>query len=211
MTTDPCTSARAWLSETRDGHVAHDPDHDAHLATCTDCQDWVHAFDRINRTVRLRSPRPTNDARTRILAATRTRHVPERDRVATGMLALAAVGMIVAFGLATAGIFGHSHLGTPEGRDSEALMISLAGGYALAAWRPARLAAGLLPVALLAGLVTALTSIAALSAGTTSLASELSHLPLLVGALGALRAARPFFTDAIRTQPSLDPPELIGA
>ncbi|MFP5579319.1 MAG: hypothetical protein ACLGIZ_13940 [Acidimicrobiia bacterium] len=211
MTTDSCTAARTWLSDTRDGHTPHDDCYDDHLVTCADCQAWVAAFDRINRTVRLRSPRPTEAARSRILAATGGGQVPERDRVATAVLAVAAVGMVVAFGLATAGIFGHSHLGTPEGRDSEALMLSLAGGYALAAWRPARLAAGLLPVALLAGLVTTLTSVAAFAAGTTSLGSELSHLPLLLGALGTLRAARPFFTDALRAPRPLDPPELVGA
>jgi predicted anti-sigma-YlaC factor YlaD len=211
MTADSCTAARTWLSDTRDGHEPCDEGHDDHLATCADCQGWVSAFDRINRTVRLRSPRPTSAARTRILTATRNRHVPERDRVSTVVLAVAAVGMVAAFGLAAAGIFGHSHLGTPEGRDSEALMLSLAGGYALAAWRPARLAPGLLPVALLAGLVTTFTSIAALTAGTTTLVSELSHVPLLLGTLGALRAARPFFTDAVRAPRPIDPPELVGA
>ena len=44
-------------------------------------------------------------------------------------------------------LFGHSHLGSADGRQAEALLIALIGGFALAAWRPARLAAGLMPVA----------------------------------------------------------------
>jgi predicted anti-sigma-YlaC factor YlaD len=211
MTIDRCRAAREWLSASRDGEVGHHPHQDRHLSDCAACGEWVATFDELNRTVRLRSPRPTKPARTAIVAATRTRHVPERDRLATLVLATAAFGMVIAFGLATAGVFGHSHLGTPEGRDSEALMISLAGGYALAAWRPARLAAGLLPVALLAGLVTTLTSIAALAAGTTTLASELTHAPLLLGAVGTLLAARPVIADALAASRPLDPPELIGA
>ncbi|MFP5579331.1 MAG: hypothetical protein ACLGIZ_14000 [Acidimicrobiia bacterium] len=108
------------------------------------------------------------------------------------------MGMATAFVLTTVGVLGHSHLGTPEGRDSAALIISLTVGYALAAWRPARLAAGLLPVALLAGLVTAITSVAALADGTARVAIEFVHVPQLVGAVGVLLSVVPI---ASRTDP----------
>lgn len=119
--------------------------------------------------------------------------------------------MVVAFALATAGVFGHSHLGTPEGSDSKALMISLAGGHAFAAWCPSRLAVGLLPVALLAGVVTVVTSLLALGAGTTTLVSEITHLPLLFGAVGTVRAARPALANALRAPREADETELADA
>jgi hypothetical protein len=205
MTAPDCNTARAWFSEARDGEAAQDEHLDQHIAGCPDCARWAAAFDQLNRTVRLRSPRPSTEARARILTTARTTSLLERDRVASLILAVAALGMVVAFALATAGIFGHSHLGTPEGRDSEALMISLAGGYALAAWRPARLALGLLPVALLAALVTIVTSAVALWAGDTTLVSELTHVPLLLGAAGTMRAARPTLADALRPPRSTEP------
>lgn len=211
MTSPTCATARAWLSDARDGEASDDPSLDQHLATCPDCTSWAATFDRLNRTVRLRSPNPSPAARIRILAAARTNGHPARDRIASLTLALAAAGMVVAFALATAGIFGHSHLGTPEGRDSEALMVSLAGGYALAAWRPTRIAFGLLPVALLAGLVTIVTSTIALGTGATTVASEITHLPLLLGAVGTLRAARPAIAEALRASRAADPPELVHA
>jgi predicted anti-sigma-YlaC factor YlaD len=211
MTAPECTAARTWFSGARDGEAPQDEHLDHHLATCPNCTRWATAFDQINRNVRLRSPRPTLAARNQILAAARTNPLPARDRLTTAILAVAAVGMVVAFGLAIAGVFGHSHLGTAEGRDSEALMISLAGGYALAAWRPTRLAVGLLPVALLAGLVTVVTSIIALSAGTTTLVSEITHLPLLLGAFGTVRAARPAIAGVLRAPSEADETELAHA
>jgi hypothetical protein len=211
MTATECTAARIWFSDTRDGEAPQDGHLEQHIATCPACTRWTAAFDQVNRTVRLRSPQPSAAARARILTAARTAPVPGRDRLTTAILATAAIGMVVAFALATAGVFGHSHLGTAEGRDSEALMISLAGGYALAAWRPSRLAVGLLPVALLAGLVTVVTSIIALGAGTTTLVSEITHLPLLLGAIGTVRAARPAIADALRAPHATDETELAHA
>jgi hypothetical protein len=79
-------------------------------------------------------------------------------------------------------------------------MLSLAGGYALAAWRPARLAPGLLPVALLAALVTTATSLVALNNGDTTLVSELPHLPILLGGLGTTLAHQA--TPTLGTAPS---------
>lgn len=211
MTAPECIAARTWLSDARDGESAHDARLDAHVAACSECSGWAAAFDQLNRTVRLRSPLPSPAARARVLTAARSTPVSTRDRVATALLAAAAVGMVAAFVLATAGVFGHSHLGTPEGRDSEALMISLAGGFAIAAWRPSRFAVGLLPVAVLAGLVTLVTSAVAVVAGATTLASEIAHLPVLLGAIGTVRAARPSISAALGAAPEPDRAELVHA
>jgi predicted anti-sigma-YlaC factor YlaD len=186
-----CHHARRWLSAARDGEAAEDPRAESHLSSCDACEWWSATFDRVTRVARLRAPRPSNDLRghlERLLGGTTGRMRPLLGaRVA---LCIAAVGSAAALGLAAFGLFGHSHLGSPEGRDAEAFLLSLTGGYALTAWRPARLAPGFLPVAVLAAVVTATMSAVALAAGETSLAGELPHLPILIGAGGAAAAFR---------------------
>jgi hypothetical protein len=105
------------------------------------------------------------------------------------LLIAAAVTGVVAFVLSAAGLLGHSHLGSADGRQAEALSLSLIAGYALAAWRPERLAAGLLPVAAFAAAITLALSIAEVSSGAISIVDEIAHLPLALGAVGAAVAA----------------------
>lgn len=186
-----CHQARRWLSATRDGEAGEDPRAQQHLSSCAACESWSATFDRLTRVARLRAPRPSNDLRGNL------------ERVLGGGLAstgpllgarialwVAAIGSATALVLAALGIFGHTHLGSPEGRDAEAFLLTLTVGYALTAWRPARLAPGFLPVAVLAAVVTATMSAVAMASGETSLAGELTHLPILIGAGGAAAAFR---------------------
>jgi predicted anti-sigma-YlaC factor YlaD len=186
-----CHQARRWLSATRDGEAAEDPQAQQHLSSCAGCESWSATFDRLTRVTRLRAPLPSNDLRRnleRVLGATPVSTGPLLGaRVALWLAAIGSAGALV---LAAFGVFGHTHLGSPEGRDAEAFLLTLTVGYALTAWRPARLAPGFLPVAVLAAVVTATMSAVALASGETSLAGEVTHLPILIGAGGAAAAFR---------------------
>lgn len=191
MTTAPaCEHARAWLSATRDGEPDDDPGSALHLDRCRDCQAWADTFDRLTRVSRLRAPAPTPQLRAAVADLGLEARSDPRLRLARVLLAVAAAASALTIALAMAGVAGHFHLGSPEGRDAEALMLSLTGGFALTAWRPARLAAGLLPVAVLAAVVTGATSFGAATNGDTALLDELSHVPIFLGAIGTALAHR---------------------
>lgn len=195
---DPCTHAREWLSAQRDSEAGPDPDARAHLEWCAPCQQWAETFDHLTRQTRLRAPMAPAAVSAEV---TRIATAPLPDRhVNTGrvLLGLAAISGAVMLLLGAAGIFGHSHLGSADGRQTEALTISLLGGFALAAWRPARLAAGLLPVAMLAAAITLALSFVEIASNAVPIADELSHLPLLIGAAGAALATR-------ASQPTAEP------
>lgn len=188
--TDTCVSAREWLSAQRDGETDPDDGASDHLDTCAPCQGWVSAFDQVSRQVRLRAPMPAATL-TAAIARIANEHAPQpRATRGRALLAAAAVAGLVVLALSAAGLVGHTHLGSAEGRQAEALSLSLIGGYALAAWRPARLAAGLLPVAAFAAAITVALSFLEVSSGAVSLVQELAHLPLILGAAGAAVATR---------------------
>ena len=192
MTTKPdtCTEARGWLAAHRDGEAGPDDDAGAHLEACDHCRSWVIAFDQVSRQVRLRAPMPAA-ALTAAVARIAAEHPPQPTSV-TGrrLLVAAAITGAAVLALSAAGLVGHTHLGSAEGRQAEALSLSLIGGYALAAWRPARLAAGLLPVAAFAAAITVALSILEVSSGAVPITDELAHLPLVLGAAGAAIATR---------------------
>lgn len=191
MTGLDCTTAREWLSAARDGEAGAFIEAEEHLESCTACVRWSAAFDRVTRVARLRSPRPSNELRLGVERAVAGATSSPGSLVGAQLtLAVAAVGTAAALLLAVSGVHGHSHLGSPDGRDADAFMFSLAGGSALTAWRPARLAAGFLPVAVLAALVTGVMSAIALAAGETTLGAELPHVPILLSAVGATWAYR---------------------
>jgi predicted anti-sigma-YlaC factor YlaD len=188
--THSCTDARDWLAAHRDNEAGPDDDASTHLEACHDCQTWVATFDQVSRQVRLRAPTPTA-ALTASIARIATEHPPEPSAIrGRRLLIAAAVTGIAVLALSAAGLLGHTHLGSTEGRQAEALSLSLIGGYALAAWRPARLAAGLLPVAAFAAAITVALSILEVSSGAVPIADELAHLPLVLGAAGAAIATR---------------------
>jgi predicted anti-sigma-YlaC factor YlaD len=191
MSTDACTRGREWLSAHRDGEAGPDASARDHLDHCTDCAAWIQTFDHLTRQARLRFPMAPTSVTAEVARIAATPPTPADHatlgRVLLGVAAAAGAVMLI---LGAAGIFGHSHLGSADGRQAEALTISLLGGFALAAWRPARLAAGLLPVAVLAAAITLALSIIKVTSAAAPLADELSHLPLLIGAVGASLAAR---------------------
>lgn len=194
---DVCTEAREWLSAYRDGEEGPDADARDHLDRCEDCIEWVTTFDHLTRQVRLRAPlapAPVTAAVDRIAGT-----APPARPAALGpaLLAIAAVSGLLVLALGAIGVFGHAHLGSTDGRQAEALALSLYGGFLLAAWRPDRLAAGLLPVAALAAAINIALSVIEVATHAVPVADELAHLPLVVGAVGAAMASRG--TEPVRT------------
>jgi len=181
MTADRCDHARMWLSAFRDGEALPDDAARRHIGACPDCAAWERALDGVTRGLVVR-PAGSPDVVSPALVAWRAA-APLRGqrRVAQVMLALAGVT-----GLALAGA---SLLGAlaPDSahfvRDLVALETALAVGFLLGAWQPDRYLGGLLPVAVVAGLLTLAAS--AGDVGTrTDLASEAGHLPVLLGLFG---------------------------
>jgi hypothetical protein len=204
-----CTPARMWLSAHRDGEADDDPALRSHLDTCHDCNQWERVLDVVNRQARLRAPLASASvsAAVRDLVGAPERRRQQTQRVGQLLLVGAAVGGIIMVILGHTGTFGHNHLGSVDGRQAEALTISLLGGFALTAWRPQRLAAGLMSVAVLAAAVTLALSISDIAADEVPLMEELSHLPILIGALGAALCTKT--TAAVPTS-SASPADLDG-
>jgi len=188
--TDPCLATRNWLSAQRDGEAGNDPNGQAHLDSCVACTDWSATSDHLTRQVRLRAPLAPASVRASVASITLPEPAAREGHLARALLAFAAISGTVMLVLGAVGLFGHSHLGSADGRQAEALLIALIGGFALAAWRPARLAAGLMPVAVLAAAITVALSIIEVTSGDLAFVDELSHLPLVIGAIGATIAAR---------------------
>lgn len=195
--TDPCSTTREWLSAQRDGEAGDDPNGQAHLDACVACATWSATSDHLTRQVRLRAPDAPASVATAVASISLAEPAKVDGRIARVLLALAAVSGTVMLVLGAAGLFGHSHLGSADGRQAEALLIALIGGFALAAWRPTRLAAGLMPVAVLAAVITVALSVIEVTSGDVAFVDELSHLPLVVGAVGAVLATQ-------RTEPAQD-------
>jgi len=187
---DDCNDTRGWLSAQRDGESGPDDSASAHLERCTDCQQWADTFDHLTRQVRLRAPMATPAVTTAVARIADAAPPTHAGRLGQALLAFAAISGTLFLLLGATGAFGHSHLGSSDGRQAEALTIALLGGFALAAWRPARLAAGLVPVAVLGAAITVGLSFVEVAGGGVSVIDELSHLPLVVGAIGAAIASR---------------------
>lgn len=196
-----CEHARDWLSAARDGETGHEASLAAHVNDCADCAGWASQLDVVTRTTRLRAPvaPPHLHAGLPPLAPApiRERHRPMA--LARALLAFAAVSGLAAVGLGMAGVAGHAHLGSIDGRDAWGMKLALLVGFAITAWRPERNAAGLMPIATIAALVTVGMSALTWSSTQHSLLGELLHLPILIGAVGAVIA----FTASARTVPTV--------
>lgn len=192
--TDPtCLAACEWLSAARDGEAAHDAALAGHVDSCTDCTAWADGLDVVTRTTRLRAPNAPRTLAASLPplgAADRATDGAAAVTAARSVLAIAAVSGVLAVLLGMSNVIGHAHLGSIDGRDAWGMKIALLVGFALAAWRPHRHAAGLLPIATIAAIVTVGTSVIALSGGETRLLDEVLHLPILLGAIGSVLAFR---------------------
>lgn len=198
-----CERARDWLSATRDGEADHDPSLAAHVDDCAGCGRWASQLDVVTRTTRLRAPVAPPWLRAELPALATTPSATRAAPMVVGraLLGFAAVSGLVAVLLGLAGVAGHAHLGSIDGRDAWGMKLALLVGFAITAWRPERNAAGLLPIASIAALVTVVMSVLAWPSGDHSLLGELLHVPILIGAAGAVVA----FVASTRTAPSAHP------
>lgn len=196
-----CEPARDWLSAARDGEADHDPALAAHVERCAGCSRWAAQLDVITRTTRLRAPLAPAHLRAGLppLAAAPLEAGHRTMTVARALLATAAVSGLVAVLLGMAGVAGHAHLGSIDGRDAWGMKLALLVGFAITAWRPERNAAGLLPIASIAALVTVVMSVHSWPSSNHTLLGELLHVPILLGAVGAVLA----FTASTRTAPAV--------
>jgi hypothetical protein len=195
-----CEHARDWLSAARDGEADHDPSLAAHVDDCASCTNWASQLDVVTRTTRLRAPIAPAHLRGALpaLAGAPVATGRRTMTVARALLAAAAFSGLAAVLLGMAGVAGHAHLGSIDGRDAWGMKLALLVGFAITAWRPERNAAGLLPIASIAALVTVVMSVLAWPSSEHTLLGELLHVPILLGAAGAVLA----FTASTRTAPT---------
>lgn len=205
--TEPeCEATREWLSALRDNEAGHDAALASHADHCVACGRWATQLDVVTRTTRLRAP---------IAPASLRRSLPPLPqalakestqlRSAQMVLGVAAVSGVLAVLIGMTGLIGHAHFGTIDGRDAWGMKVALLAGFALAAWRPQRNAAGLLPIATIAALITVTMSVVSITAGDTRLVDEIAHIPILLGAVGAVlawKAVSPTTAPAVRPAPA---------
>ncbi|HVM18924.1 MAG TPA: zf-HC2 domain-containing protein [Egibacteraceae bacterium] len=186
MPTD-CTEARTWLSAFTDGEALPDTQLRAHVDDCGDCASWEATVNGATRRMALRpagspdvitnaiqafSRRPASAAR----GERRQRHVARILLAAAG-----ALGLVLAAATAL-GMFGPA--ASHSVRDLIAFEAALSAGFLLAAWRPERYLRGLVPVAVVAAVLTVSGSTTALAGSAARALDEASHIPVLLGALG---------------------------
>lgn len=178
-----CEQHQIALSAMADGEEADiaRAEVDRHLGGCDDCQAFVAASADLDRLVAAVRAVPVADRTAQIMAATAAAEGARRSGVRgvavtelRGLLGLAATVQLVVALAALLGV-GGDHVA----RDLAVLEIATAGGLAAAAWRP-RLAAGVLPVVVVAAAAGVLASVADVVLGTSGLAGEMSHLVLAV-------------------------------
>jgi predicted anti-sigma-YlaC factor YlaD len=177
------------MSARRDGEAGDDPAAARHLQTCGQCRSWERRLDSVTRNARLRAPVAPEGLRTTLPGLAARRRL-DPTQVARWLLATAAVTGVLTVIAGMAGVGGHAHFGTVDGRSSWALKLALVAGFAIAAWKPQRFAAGLLPVATVAALLSVVMSLPLGTALQGSWTEELLHLPVLVGAVATLIAWR---------------------
>lgn len=179
-----CGAVREELSARLDGERAllADEELEAHLSACPSCEAVRLALPGVNRRLRVAAATPVPDLTAQVLtavgspAALRERRVVARVR---GLVALAG-GAQLLLGVAT--LLAVTGPDLHAGRELGALQIALGAGLLLAAHRPVR-AAGVLPIAGVVVLLTAVVAVVDVLAGATSLAAEAGHLGEVVGLL----------------------------
>lgn len=194
-----CDLAREAISSRLDGELPplDDVALDAHLASCSSCNDHARALAGLHRSLRVRAAEPVPDLTHQIMAATAER-LPTPGAAATpkagvgvewaryGLFTVAMTQLILALPLLV--IEQHSGSAQHHTRELGAFGVALAVGMLVAAWQPER-ARGLLPMAgaLAAGLLA--TAIADGFAGNSPIIGEAPHLLDLVGVVLLWRLA----------------------
>lgn len=209
-TDQTCELAREWLSAARDGEAVHNPAAAAHIDGCARCTLWASALDIVTRSTRLRAPAAPSHLRAMRPALGAAPQMRSRRllTVARALLVLTVIAGLAGVVLGIAGADGHGDLSSVDSRDAWAMNLALLVGFALTAWRPDRNAAGLLPIASIAAIVTIVMSVLAWPSNDNGVLDELLHLPIVIGALGSVIAfvASMRSTTSVRTDDALPRP-----
>ncbi len=179
-----CAEVREELSARLDGERAllDDAVLGAHLVECPACARFRTGLPALNRRVRVASAAEVPDLTAQVLsAAAAPREVRDR-RTTTWLRGLVAVagGVQVLLGVAT--LLAITGPDLHVGRELGALQVALGVGLLLAAHQPLR-AAGVLPIAGVVVLLTAVVAAVDVASGATSLAAEGRHLGEVFGLL----------------------------
>jgi predicted anti-sigma-YlaC factor YlaD len=181
-----CETAREAISAQLDGEAPGVPAAglDEHLAGCAACRDWREAAHEVTRRARIAPaavlPRRTGE----VLAAVRARARVPRRAMGTVAPARAGLALVAAGQIAVTVpvlVFGSDH-GAPGhvAHEMGAFGAALAAGFLLASWRPGY-ARGIRPVVGVAAVLLAVTAVADLAGGRTSVGEEAPHLLAIAG------------------------------
>jgi predicted anti-sigma-YlaC factor YlaD len=181
-----CETAREAVSAELDGEAPGVPPAglDEHLARCAACRAWREAAHEVTRRARIApavaSPRRTGE----VLAAVRARARVPRRRVGTVAAARAGLAVVAAGQIAVTVpvlVFGRDH-GAPGhvAHEMGAFGAALAAGFLVAAWRPGY-ARGMRPVVAVVAVLLAVTAVADMASGRTSVGDEAPHLLAIAG------------------------------
>ena len=179
-----CTTARRWLSAERDGEALPDTVARSHVESCDACTAWESTLSTVTRRMTLRTAATPDVTRAGLAAWAERAEQPHatQARVARTLLGIAGIAGLLLAGATAVGLVGPT--GAHSTSDLVAMESALAFGFLLGAWRPDRYSRGLLPVAVVAGLLTLTTSASQVSGSTADMVREAAHLPVLLGMLG---------------------------
>lgn len=179
-----CETVREQVSALRDGEESDVGAADTHVRRCLACRSWLDDLDRVTSRHRLGVVRSPD------LTATALREWDRRSdaggrvrgwRLLLGMAGAASILVSVPRLFTGLGfwVWGEAH--AHHVRELAAVELALGLGFVLAAWRPARFSAGLVPVYMV--LVAVLGTVVTFDvlAGNTAWLSELVHVPLALG------------------------------
>lgn len=214
-----CDTVREQVSALRDGEASDAGTADSHVRRCRACRAWLEDLERVTSRLRLgvvRSPDLTAAA-----LSEWDRRSDTGGRVAQGwrlLLGVAgAASILVSAPRLITGlgfwVWGDAH--AHHVREIAAVELALGLGFLLAAWRPARFSAGLVPVCI--ALVAMLGTVVTIDVlgDNTAWVSELVHIPVALGtvALGVVqrRSGQDPGPDAAGRRPHTPPGQELAA
>jgi predicted anti-sigma-YlaC factor YlaD len=185
-----CRSVREALSAAYDAETSllATATVDRHLGGCPACRRFEAALGPDARRLRL-SGAAVPDLTDAIVTAVAEERLLAPDRRHRDLRVLVAVAGLVQLAIAVPALFGlvagEQHLL----RETGALQLAVGVGLVFAAWQPRR-AAGVLPVATVVVVATALGAAYDVAAGVATVVGELSHLAEVVGLLALWALSR---------------------
>jgi predicted anti-sigma-YlaC factor YlaD len=181
-----CETAREAISAAMDGEAPGVPAAALaeHLAGCAACRAWREAAHEVTRRARIAPAGASPPRAGEVLAAVRARARLPRRRWGSVVAARAGLAVVAAGQIAVTIpvlLFGRDHSAPAHvAHEVGSFGIALAAGFVVAAWRPGR-ALGMRPLVGVAAVLLAVTAVADLAGGRTSLGDEAPHLLAIAG------------------------------